>query len=152
MDDTGAFVVGIGHKGGKVHIEFTGEHYRGDEIKEAKEHVAKLNTGPRGAMGCRLAFYLINDEAVRLAMPLYGQCTEDGEEDAGFNSIIVQNVMLPDEGLPKLIGVAVDETIGSVRVVDTPEMGMSEKEVNQTLNRLGIKRKDRNETHKNQMQ
>lgn len=159
---TGYFYVKLNDENGRISARLTGEHFSPEEEDVARAMVSI--DGAFSVMGTDSngpPIYLVRDSVIRVASGAYGkaltamiskchdgprgkpcgkceQCVK-AREDA-FTMVVLAGLKLPEGELSGRIRSAVDSAIGMVWSDDTWNGPMTEDEVEDTFEKIGVSR------------
>lgn len=155
----GRFAVKITSKNGNVDASLTGEHFRKDEMCEAK--IASAEDGKSSYVEGGSPVYLVCDSAVRLASGKFRKYMADviskchlgpmgracgkcdmckSAKSTAFTMLVMSSVDLQGGDLSERIFEAVGRTIGLTQVSACWNDPMTDEEVSKTFRKLEVKR------------
>lgn len=142
-NERGLFAVRLPVEDGEIKARLTGVHYGAVARRKAYEAVAR---DERVAMTeGRSPTYLVPDSVVGLARNLVRRCDDPQSKDDAFAGAVIWGLDLPGSGLGERLEDAVGAAIG-MTWSDAPWNGaMSEEEVDEVFEELGVPREKQQE-------
>ena len=136
--ERGLFAVRLPADGGEARARLTGVHYRAAERRMA--HKAAESDETAAIAEGRSPTYLVPDSIVGLAKNIARRCRSERDKGEAFSWAMAWGVELPESDLSERLEEAVGSTIG-MTWADAPWNGeMSEDEVDETFDELGVSR------------
>ena len=139
--ERGLFAVRLPVEDGEVKARLTGVHY----VARCKAYEAVARDERVAMAEGRSPTYLVQDSVVGLARNLLRKCNNQQSKDDAFARAVIWGLNLPVSGLAERLEDAVGSAIG-MTWADAPWNGaMSEEEVDEVFEELGVSRAQQQE-------